>query len=111
MAATPSVLVQAKYVENTLTTQYTATTKILLDHIVLINQSSSAHVIASMYIVENGDSASNKNRLLANRTIAQEETYISTEMSSHVLETGDFIAAISDTASTLTIRICGREIT
>ncbi len=110
MTTTNKVLVQSKYIENAVTTQYTATNvTALIDLCEVTNQAVGA-VTASIYLVTSGDSASDINRFLVTKSIQPGETYLCPEIRG-TLENGDFIAAVASAASSLSLRICGREVT
>ena len=110
MAVNVAALIEAKYVENTQSTQYTAlAVKALIDKFDVTNQTSSA-VTLSVNIVASGGSASASNRMLNNKTIAAGETYPCPEIVGQTLEVGDFISALAGTASALVVRASGRVI-
>jgi hypothetical protein len=112
MAVTQVVLVQAKQVENSQTTQYTAaaTTKAIIDKFTVTNN-SAANVKFSCNLVEISDTPADRNLIVNEREITPEETYNCPELIGHDLDPGDFISTLADTASALTMRVSGREIT
>jgi len=111
MGVTVRVLIPAKQAENSQTTQYTATNvKAIIDKFTATN-TSAANVTLSVNLVASGGSASAANLIVDARTIAPDETYTFPELVGQVLEAGGFISTIASSASALTIRASGREIT
>jgi len=108
---TVKVLVPAKYAENTQTTQYTATgVTAIIDKFTVTNISGSAATI-SVNLVTVAGSAGNTNLITKTKTLAASEVYTFPELVGQVLGTGDFISTIAGTASAVTIRVSGREVT
>jgi len=108
---TVKVLVPAKYAENTQTTQYTATgVTAIIDKFTATNISGSAATI-SVNLVTVAGSAGNTNLITKTKTLAASEVYTFPELVGQVLGTGDFISTIAGTASAVTIRVSGREVT
>ncbi len=111
MTVTTTVLVPAKTVENTQTTQYTAiNVKAIIDKFTATNYSASA-VTLSVNIVTSGDSAASANLISKLKTLQASETYTFPELVGQVLLAGGFISTIADTASAINMRVSGREIT
>lgn len=110
MPSTQITAVPSKYIENSQTTQYIPDgVKFVIDKCVVTNISSN-NGIMSINIVDNGNSPSAVNRLISNRLIRPDESYECPEIVGCVLESRDYISAISDTASALIIFVSGREI-
>ena len=110
MAVTLKVLVPPKQLENTQTSQYTATNvKAIIDKATVTNTSAS-NVTLSVNLVTVSGSAGASNLIIDNRTIVPDETYLCPELVGQVLEAGSFISTIAGTASTLTMRVSGREV-
>ena len=107
---TPTAIVEYKFIENTESTQVTATSKTILDAVAVTNSSAAAATF-SISLVLSGDAAGNVNRAIVDRLVRVGETYLCADVIGQVLETGDFISAISDTASALNIRVTARVIT
>ena len=110
MTVTAKALLDGKQIEASQTTQYTAddvTAKITK---FTVTNTSSASADFSCNLVPNGGSASDTNLLVDARTISAGETYICPELVGHVLEDGDFISTLASSASALTVRISGFEI-
>ena len=111
MAVVNKVLIPSKEMEAALTTQYTAptTARTSIDKFTATNTSGSTAVI-SVHLCESGDTVDDTNKIVDNHSIAVDETYDFPELISHVLNASGFISTVG-TASALTIRSSGREIT
>jgi hypothetical protein len=110
MAVTLKVLVPPKQLENAQTTQYTATNvRAIIDKATITNTSAN-NVTVSVNLVTVSGSAGASNLIMDNRTIVPDETYLCPELVGQVLEAGGFISTIAGTASTLTMRVSGREV-
>jgi hypothetical protein len=110
MAVTLKVLVPPKQLENTQTTQYTATNvRAIIDKATITNTSAN-NVTVSVNLVTVSGSAGASNLIMDTRTIVPDETYLCPELVGQVLEAGSFISTIAGTASTLTMRVSGREV-
>lgn len=111
MSVTVKTLVQSKQAEAAQTTQYTATNcKTVIDKFTATN-TSAANVTLSVNLVASGGAAGVDNRIVDSRAIAPDETYTFPELVGQVLEPGGLISTIAGAASSLTIRVSGREIT
>ena len=105
------VLIPAKQAENSQTTQYTATNvKAIIDKFTVTNTSGN-NVTFSCNLVTLSGSASASNLIIDARTIVPDETYTCPELVGQALEPGGFISTIAGSATSLTIRASGREIT
>lgn len=111
MTVTPKTLVAPKQIEATNTTQYTATLcKALIDKATVTN-TDSVNRSFSVNLVQQGGTVSNANLIIDNRTLVPDETYTCPELIGHSLDIGAFISTIASSATSLTLRISGREIT
>jgi hypothetical protein len=111
MTVTVKVLVPAKTVENTQTTQYTATgVTTIIDKFTATNYSASAATI-SVNLVTLAGSAGNQNLITKTKTLQAGEVYTFPELVGQVLGVGDFISTIAGTASAINMRVSGREVT
>ena len=111
MAVTVKVLVPAKTVESSQTTQYTATgVTAIIDKFTATNYSASAATI-SVNLVTVAGSAGNTNLITKTKTLQASEVYTFPELVGQVLGAGDFISTIADTASVINMRVSGREVT
>lgn len=111
MSVVAQPLINPKQAEASQTTQYTAPvgTRTIIDKFSATNTTASAATIA-VNIVTSGGSAGALNLILAAKTIAPGECYTCPELVGHVLGPGDFISTIAGTASAITIRASGRQV-
>jgi hypothetical protein len=93
------------------TTQYTATNvRAIIDKATVTNTDTVSRTF-SVNIVTSGGSAGNANLVIDTRTVQPDETYLCPELVGHVLAPGGFISTIASNATSLTLRVSGREIT
>lgn len=105
------VLVPGKTVENSQTTQYTATNvTTIIDKFTATNYSASAATI-SVNLVTTAGSAGDANLITKTKTLQPSEVYTFPELVGQVLGNGDFISTIAGTASAINMRVSGREVT
>lgn len=110
MAVTARVLVPPKQLESSQTSQYTATNvRAIIDKATVTNTSAN-NVTLSVNLVTVSGSAGASNLIIDNRTIVPDETYLCPELVGQVLEAGGFISTIAGAATSLTMRISGREV-
>ena len=110
MAVIARVLVPPKQLESSQTSQYTATNvRAIIDKATITNTSAN-NVTVSVNLVTVSVSAGNSNLIIDNRTIVPDETYLCPELVGQVLEAGGFISTIAGAATSLTMRVSGREI-
>lgn len=110
MTVTAKPLIGSKQMESAQTTQYTAVNcTTVIDKFTATNTSASNAVI-SVNLVSSGGSAGASNLVVDTRAIAPNETYTFPELVGQVLANGGFIST-TGTATALTIRSSGREIT
>jgi hypothetical protein len=110
MTVTVKPLIPAKIAESSQTTQYTATNcTAIIDKFTATN-TSAANAVISVNLVSSGGSAGPTNLIVDSRAIAPDETYTFPELVGQVLANGGFIST-TGTATALTIRASGREIT
>jgi P pilus assembly chaperone PapD len=111
MAVQVRVLIPPKQAEATQQTQYTAVNaKAIIDKFTVTNTTTN-NVTISVNLVTSGGSAGASNLIIDARAVAPDETYTCPELVGQVLEPGSFISTIASSASALTIRASGREIT
>lgn len=110
MAVTAKPLIPSKEMEAAQTTQYTAVNcTTIVDKFTATNTSASNAVI-SVNLVSSGGTAGASNLIVDARAIAPNETYTFPEIVGQVLAPSGFIST-TGTATALTIRSSGREIT
>jgi hypothetical protein len=111
MTVSVKVLVAAKTVENSQTTQYTATgVTAIIDKFTATNFSATAATI-SVNLVTAAGSSGNSNLITKTKTLQASEVYTFPELVGQVLGIGDFISTIAGTASAINMRVSGREVT
>jgi len=111
MTVSVKVLVPAKTVENSQTTQYTATgVTAIIDKFTATNFSGTAATI-SVNLVTAAGSSGNSNLITKTKTLQASEVYTFPELVGQVLGIGDFISTIAGTASAINMRVSGREVT
>ena len=109
MATTNTVLVESKYVENIQTTQYTANGVKATVLAMTLNNSGSAGATVSVNIVPVAGAASASNSFITTRYLAPGESYSCPEIVGQILPPSGKISAVASVASTITIRISGKE--
>jgi hypothetical protein len=111
MTVRVKVLVPAKIVENSQTTQYTASNvTTIIDKFTATNYSVNAATI-SVNLVTVAGSAGDANLITKTKTLQPSEVYTFPELVGQVLNPGDFISTIAGTASAINMRVSGREVT
>ena len=111
MTVQVKVLVPGKTVEAAQTTQYTATNvTAIIDKFTATNYSATAATI-SVNLVTTSYSAGNNNLITKTKTLQPAEVYTFPELVGQVLSPGDFISTIAGTASSINMRVSGREVT
>ena len=111
MTVTVKNLVPSKTVENTQTTQYTATNvTTIIDKFTATNYSGAAATI-SVNLVTTAGSAGDQNIITKTKTLQPSEVYTFPELVGQVLNKGDFVSTIAGTASAINMRVSGREVT
>ena len=111
MTVTVKVLVPAKNVENSQTTQYTATgVTAIIDKFTATNYSGSAATISVNLVTVSG-SEGNLNLITKTKTLQASEVYTFPELVGQMLGVGDFISTIAGTATAINMRVSGREVT
>lgn len=111
MAVTIKELVPAKYAEDSQTTQYTATNASAIIDKATVTNITGSNAVLSVNLVSSGDAVGDDNLIVDARQIAPGETYTLPELVGQALESGSVISTLAGTASALTIRVTGREIT
>ncbi len=111
MTVTVKNLIAPKQAEAAQTSQYTAQNcKTRIDKFTATN-TTAANATLSVNLVPAGGTAGADNRVLSVRSIAPGETYSCPELVGQVLESGGFISTLAGTATAITIRASGVEIT
>lgn len=110
MTITNILLVTSKFIETSEATQFTATATTIIDAVSVTNVGTESAKL-NISLVRDGDAASNINKLIFNKTLRKGDTWVCPELLGQILDTDDFMSAITDVASTLNIRVSGRVIT
>jgi hypothetical protein len=111
MTVIVKTLVPPKQMEAVQTTQYTATAaKALIDKATVTN-TDTVNRTFSVNLVQVGGVAGNANLIIDDRSVVPGETYLCPELVGQELDPGAFISTIASNATSLTLRISGREIT
>jgi len=110
MAVTVKVLVPAQIAAATQTTYYTASNvTTIIDKVTATNYSAAAATI-SINLVTSGDTAGNQNLITKTKTLQPAEVYTFPELVGQVLMPSGFISAIAGTATSINLRVSGREV-
>lgn len=111
MTTTPRVLRQGKTLEDTPTTQYTATNcKAIVDGCSLVNYGAGA-ITFSMNLVVSGGSAGSENLIIKDRSVAAGATDLLPELRGRRFDAGDFLVTDTSAGATVAFRMEGREFT
>lgn len=111
MTVTVKTLVPSKQAESAQTTQYTAVNCTAIIDKATVTNTTSGNVTFSVNVVTSAGTASAANLVVNLRSIAPKECYALPELVGQVLLAGDFLSTIAGAATSLTIRVSGREIT
>ena len=110
MTVTSKPLVVAAYASNAEATVYTSTgMRAIIDKFTGYN-SNAAAVTLTIKIVPNGVAAGATNIMVV-KSLATGETYTFPEVVGHTLESGGFISTLASAATSVVIRVSGREVT
>lgn len=111
MTVTARPLVTAQYAPNAETTMYTApaSTRTIIDKCTVTNGTAGAVTIA-IKLVPNAGSAGASNQVIS-KSLAAGEAYTCPEVVGHVLESGGVVSVLAGAASSVVIRMSGREVT
>lgn len=111
MTVTVKNIVPAKIVENVQTTQYTATgVTTIIDKFTATNYGAVAASL-SVNLVTNADTVGNQNLITKVKTLQPSETYTFPELVGQVLNPGASISTLASAATTINMRVSGREVT
>lgn len=112
MATTPKALFNPLQAGTGEATQYTtpAGTRTIIDKFTGTNTTGAAATL-TVKLVPNAGAPGASNTISSAKTLAAGETYTFPELVGHVLNTGDYISTLASTATAITIRASGREIT
>ena len=110
MSTTHKALPESKYAEGAQTTQYTAGVGVrtIIDKFSGYNGTAGAVTLAVNLVPSGGSAGASNLKVL--KSLAAGESYTFPEVVGHVLNSGDFISSIAGAATSIVIRISGREI-
>lgn len=109
MTTTAKPFYTAQYAPNSQTTIYTATgVRSIIDKFTGYNGTGGA-VSLAVHIVASGGAAGASN-LIVSKSLASGEAYTFPEIVGHALEPGGFVSVIAGAATSVVIRMGGREI-
>lgn len=110
MTVTAKCLIESKYAENAQTAQYTASgVRAIIDKFTGYNGTAGA-VTLTVSLVASGGTAS-ADEIIVSKSIAAGETYTFPELVGQVLNSGGFISTLASAATSIVIRVSGRETT
>jgi hypothetical protein len=110
MSVTVANIIPRKQAEPTETIQYTVSSGTTVIDKFTVTNTSSVAVTFSCYLAISGGSAGNENKIIDNKLIAVDETYLCPELVLQVLANGGRIITIAGAGGALTISASGREI-
>ena len=111
MTVSSVTLVPSKQAESTQTTQYTSTNCTSIIDKATVTNTTAGIVTFSANVVTVAGAAGASNLVVNLRSIAPKETYALPELVGQVLQPGDFLSTIAGAATSLTLRVSGRQIT
>lgn len=111
MTVVAKCLVEGTQIPAANTNLYTApaNTRTIVDKATATNTTAGA-VTITFNLVASGGSASATNTVISAQSVAAGATYLCPEVAGHVLNPGDFISAIAGTATSISVRVSGREV-
>jgi hypothetical protein len=95
-------------------TYYTApaNTRTIIKKLTFTNPVSSAAArIVTVHLVPSGGAASDTNTITSQKSIAIGQTWECFEAENHILSPGDFVQALADAATDVTMMMSGLEVT
>lgn len=111
MSVTAKTLIAAKFAEAAQTKQYTAEgVRTIIDKFTATNTSATANATLSVFLVPLAGTAGDANVTVKTKSLQPLEAYTFPEIVGHVLEAGTFISTLAGTATTISIRASGREV-
>jgi hypothetical protein len=109
MTVIVTTFVDSKFLENAQTTQYTSSNVTsIIDSAVIFNDTAGA-VTVDLHLVNSGGTADTSN-IFISRSINVGENYKCPEITGQTLKNGQFISTVAGSASALTCRVSGRQI-
>ena len=111
MTVVARTLVQPLQLTTLDVTQYTtpASTRTIIDKMTVTNTTVLAATVTVNLVTVTG-SAGVTNTVISAQSVAAGTTYVCPECVNHIFNPGDFISAKAGTATALTFRVSGREV-
>ncbi len=109
MTVTPAMLISPKFASVTLTNEYAAQGKVLIDKLTATNVGAGA-VQLTVHVVPPSGSPVAGNTVISRRAIAPNETFSASELAGHVLNGSNSLWMVTTAANSLVIYASGREI-
>jgi hypothetical protein len=112
MTVVAQTLISAQQAPAAQTTLYPspASTRTIIDKFTGTN-TTAATAKLTVNLVKSGGAASAANVISSAVSIAPGQAYTFPELIGHVLDAGDFISVLADTAAAITVRASGRQVT
>lgn len=111
MTVNAKTLVASKVIEDSQTTQYTATNvTAIIDKFTATNYSIAVATV-SVNLVAGGNLTGDANIITKTKALQPGEVYTFPELVGHVLNASDFISTLASAPDSLNMRVSGREIT
>lgn len=110
MAVFPKKIVATQQIAATNATYYTATNVYTIIDSAYVCNTTAGAVTVTIDLVDSGGTAGDSERAISARSIAAGETYLCPELVGQILNPGDTIQGLASTATSLTLRVSGREI-
>lgn len=110
MAVISKELVPAKQLEAVPTKQYTSESVTTTVDKCTVTNTGAVNATVSIYLVASGGTEGAGNQIIKTRAISPNQTYLCPEIVGQTLDSGTSLSASASIATTLTIRVGGREI-
>jgi hypothetical protein len=111
MSVTAKNLIASKHAAGSATTEYTAAaaTRVIIDKFTATNITGGA-ITLTIYLVPSGGSAGASNTIISALSIAAGATTDLTQLQNQILNSGDFVSVFASAATSIVIRMSGREV-
>lgn len=112
MAVVAKPLVNAKFAASSANTEYTtpASTRTIIDKCTATNTTGGA-VTLSVWLIPSGGSRGNSNKIIDAVSVPANTCKDFSELQNQILGTGDTIDILAGSATSINIKVSGREIT
>lgn len=111
MSITANNIIPSAQLSASAATYYTApaNTRTIIKKLTFTNTTGTARAV-TVYLVPSGGTASDSNTITSTQSVPAHSTWECYEAEGHVLETGGFIQALADSATSVTVRGSGLEV-